>query len=55
MQHPLRNVTLASRDNRVAVDPADPVRMQGYGIPFPREPIDRSTPLEVPLNRSGPG
>jgi len=37
------------------VDPADPVRLQGYDAPFLSGPIDRSTPLEVPLNRSGPG
>ncbi len=54
MQHPLRNVILAARENRVGVDPADHVRMQGYDAPVRSGPIDGSTPLEVPLNRSGP-
>jgi hypothetical protein len=55
MEHPTRNVALASRENRIAVDTADALRVNVYGSSFLREPIDRSTPLEVPLNRSGPG
>jgi hypothetical protein len=55
MHHRLRNAALASSENRVTVEPAEPFRLRLYGFPFVRGPIDRSTPLEVPLNRSGPG